>query len=190
MASTLPPAPGTVVGDVAILHHDLRASDHDREQAVALLKAHYADGRLSASELAWRSDTAYRAVGVGELRRLTSDLPAPARPRRPRRSPALPLSLLAFVLAAWLVTVPPEVTLALLADLLGACSARRLPARARVDPAAAGVRRLPADPRARELALATEQASRHKGVRRTVPRLEGWPFWTEPPASGSMHPSS
>lgn len=99
---------------MAILHHDLRASDHDREQAVALLKAHYADGRLSASELAWRSDTAYRAVGVGELRRLTSDLPAPARPRRPRRSPALPLSLLAFVLAAWLVTVPPEVTLALL----------------------------------------------------------------------------
>ena len=63
---------------MAILHRDLRASDHDREQAVALLKAHYAEGRLSRAELAWRSDAAYRAVGLGELDRLTSDLPARA----------------------------------------------------------------------------------------------------------------
>ena len=99
---------------MAILHRDLRASDHDREQAVALLKAHYADGRLSAAELAWRSDAAYRAVGVGELRRLGSDLPAPVRPRRRRRAPVLPLALLALALAAWLVMVPPEVSVALL----------------------------------------------------------------------------
>ena len=99
---------------MAILPHDLRAADRDREQAVALLKAHYADGRLSASELAWRSDAAYRAVGVGELRRLGSDLPAPVRPRRRRRAPVLPLALLALALAAWLVMVPPEVSVALL----------------------------------------------------------------------------
>jgi Domain of unknown function (DUF1707) len=95
---------------VAILHHDLRASDRDREQTVALLKAHFADGRLSETELAWRSDAAYRAVGLGQLRRLTADLPAP--PAR-RRAPVLPLAVLALALATWLVIVPLEVTLVL-----------------------------------------------------------------------------
>jgi hypothetical protein len=97
---------------VAILDRDLRASDHDREAAVALLKAHYLAGRLGDHELAWRSDAAYRAVGVGELRRLTSDLPVIARPRR-RRRPLLPLALLVLAAVAWLVIVPPEVSLAL-----------------------------------------------------------------------------
>ena len=45
--------------------------------------------------------------------RLTADLPAPPRPRRRRRAPILPLAILALALAAWLVIVPPEVTLAL-----------------------------------------------------------------------------
>jgi hypothetical protein len=66
---------------VAILQRDVRASDHDREAAVAFLKAHYADGRLAEDELAWRTDAAYRSVGVHELRRLTSDLPAAPPPR-------------------------------------------------------------------------------------------------------------
>ena len=99
---------------MAILQRDLRASDGDREQAVALLKAHYADGRLSDSELAWRSHAAYDAVGLGELHRLTADLPAPPRPRPRRRAPVLPLAILALALTAWLVIVPPEVTVALL----------------------------------------------------------------------------
>jgi hypothetical protein len=111
MSATLPAAIGTVGGGVAILHRDLRASDGDREQAVARLKAHYADGRLTDSELSWRSHAAYRAVGLGELQRLTADLPAPPRPRR--RPPVLPLAVLALAFAAWLVIVPPEVTLAL-----------------------------------------------------------------------------
>ncbi len=84
---------------MAILHRDLRASDRDREQAVALLKAHYAEGRLAEHELSWRSDAAYRAVGLRDLRLLTSDLPAAAaaappgarapacRPRRSRSPP-------------------------------------------------------------------------------------------------------
>ena len=97
---------------MAILQRDLRASDGDREQAVALLKAHYADGRLAEHELSWRSDAAYRAVGLRDLR--LPDLrpargPAAAPPRRPcSRSPSWLLAL-----AAWLVIVPPEVTLAL-----------------------------------------------------------------------------
>ena len=61
---------------MAILQPDVRASDHDRETAVALLKAHYAEGRLAEDELDWRSDAAYRAVGIRELARLTSDLSA------------------------------------------------------------------------------------------------------------------
>jgi hypothetical protein len=114
MSSTLPAARGTVVGDVAILHRDLRASDRDREQAVALLKTHYAEGRLSAAELAWRSDEAYRAVGVGELEWLTGDLPAAPRRRRTRVLPLTALGLLVLALAAWVVLVPPEVSLGLL----------------------------------------------------------------------------
>jgi uncharacterized protein DUF1707 len=96
---------------MAILQRDVRASDHDREAAVALLKAHYADGRLAEHELSWRSDAAYRAVGLRDLRLLISDLPAAPRRRRP---PVVPLALLVLAIAAWLVIVPPEVTLALL----------------------------------------------------------------------------
>jgi hypothetical protein len=99
---------------VAILHRDLRASDHDREHAVVLLKAHYAEGRLSAGELAWRSDEAYRAVSIGELEWLTGDLPAAPSPRRLPVLPIAALGVLAVMLAAWLVIVPPEVSLALL----------------------------------------------------------------------------
>jgi hypothetical protein len=99
---------------VSILQRDVRASDHDREAAVAFLKAHYADGRLSDHELAARSDAAYRALGVSELRWLTSDLPTAPRPRPRRRVPVLPVVLLVLAIALWLVTVPPEVTLVLL----------------------------------------------------------------------------
>ena len=93
-----------------ILNRDLRASDRDREQAVARLKAHYAEGRLADHELAWRSEAAYRAVGMHELERLLADLPGVGRRHH---SPALPLALLALAICAWLVMVPPEVTLAL-----------------------------------------------------------------------------
>ena len=108
---------------MTILQRDVRASDHDREAAVAFLKAHYADGRLTDHELAARSDAAYRAVGVRELEWLISDLPSAPPPPRPRRSPVLPVVLLVAAVALWLVTVPPEVTfvlfvLALVAVLL------------------------------------------------------------------------
>jgi hypothetical protein len=98
---------------MAILQRDVRASDHDRETAVALLKAHYTDGRLSDEELAWRSHAAYRAEGLHQLARLTSDLPRPLAPRRRRRPPYVALGILCIALAAWLVIVPPEVTVAL-----------------------------------------------------------------------------
>ncbi len=99
---------------MATLQRDLRASDRDREQVVVQLKAHYADGRLAHSELAARSDAAYRAVWVRELQWLLSDLPREVRQRRPRPPLALvPLAILILAVTAWLVTVPPEVSIAL-----------------------------------------------------------------------------
>jgi hypothetical protein len=53
----------------------VRASDNDRERAVAVLKRHYAAGRLDEDELESRVRRAYDAVWRGELRSLTRDLP-------------------------------------------------------------------------------------------------------------------
>jgi hypothetical protein len=117
MSATLPAEVATVRRGVTILKRDVRASDHDREAAVAFLKAHYADGRLAEDELAWRSDAAYRSLSVNELAWLTSDLPASPPPPRPRRW-VVPLVLLVAAIAAWLVVVPPEVTLGLLLVVL------------------------------------------------------------------------
>lgn len=56
----------------------MRASDQDRESAVAMLRDAYADGRLDLSELSDRAGAAYRARTWDDLRRLTADLPARA----------------------------------------------------------------------------------------------------------------
>jgi hypothetical protein len=93
--------------------YDVRASDLDRERVVEFLKAHYADGRLQHDELAWRTDAAYRAVGLSELDRLTADLPARVAPRRRRRFPLVTAVLLCALVVALLVVVPPEAWLAL-----------------------------------------------------------------------------
>jgi Domain of unknown function (DUF1707) len=70
----------------------VRASDEDRERAVADLKEHCAAGRLTLEELPDRVERAYAATTMPELADLTSDLPArlPARrelPRAPARKP-------------------------------------------------------------------------------------------------------
>ena len=103
---------------MTLQHRDTRASDLDREQAVAFLRAHYADGRLEAHELEWRSDAAYRAVGLRELDQLCADLPAlPVPVVRRRGERALGIALLIAALAVLLVVVPPELTIALVAVL-------------------------------------------------------------------------
>ena len=53
----------------------VRASDAERERAVAVLKRHYAAGRLSTDEFERRVKRAYHAEWRGELRRLMRDLP-------------------------------------------------------------------------------------------------------------------
>jgi hypothetical protein len=58
--------------------HDLRASDADRELVITLLSEAAADGRLTMSEHAERSERALAARTLGELVRLTSDLTLPS----------------------------------------------------------------------------------------------------------------
>jgi hypothetical protein len=60
---------------------DLRASDADREAAVARLRIAAMEGRLDAEELAQRVSSAYDAKFCTELALLTADVtPAPVAP--------------------------------------------------------------------------------------------------------------
>jgi Domain of unknown function (DUF1707) len=65
----------------------VRASDAERDQAAEMLRAGYAEGRLSRAELDGRLAAAYAAKTWADLRDLTSDLPgagsAPATRERP-----------------------------------------------------------------------------------------------------------
>ncbi len=69
---------------------ELRASDADREQVVAELREHAAEGRLTLEEFSERVEQAYGAKTVGELADVKRELPAvsalpAARPRRKAR---------------------------------------------------------------------------------------------------------
>jgi hypothetical protein len=58
----------------------LRAATADRERTVDVLKAGFAEGRLTQDEYNDRMGTAYNAKTYGELATLTADLPAGAMP--------------------------------------------------------------------------------------------------------------
>ena len=58
----------------------MRASSADRERAVDVLKAGFAEGRLTQDEYNDRMGRAYAARTYGELATLTTDLPAGASP--------------------------------------------------------------------------------------------------------------
>jgi hypothetical protein len=64
---------------------DLRIGDADREAAAALLREHYAAGRLTFDEFTQRLDATFAATTQGQLSSVTRDLPhvglpAAARP--------------------------------------------------------------------------------------------------------------
>ena len=62
----------------------IRASDGERDQVVAQLQRHFADGRLTHTELEERVGAALAARTRDQLRALTADLPgADMRPARP-----------------------------------------------------------------------------------------------------------
>jgi hypothetical protein len=87
----------------------MRASDADRDAALADLSEHFQAGRLTSDELDERTSRALAARTVGELRDLMGDLPA-ARPAAPlplpipggRRElvPTLVIVLIGLALAA------------------------------------------------------------------------------------------
>src|SRR5690625_2505382 len=56
----------------------IRASDDERDLTVERLARAFAEGRLDREEYDHRVDSALMAVRVGELGRLTADLPRPA----------------------------------------------------------------------------------------------------------------
>jgi Domain of unknown function (DUF1707) len=66
----------------------IRASDGERDQVVALLQRHFADGRLTQAELEERLGAALAARTRDQLHALTADLPgADTRRARPTMVP-------------------------------------------------------------------------------------------------------
>ena len=75
----------------------VRASDAERELAVALLQRNFADGRLTQAELEERAGAAYAARTRAQLGDLTADLP-PAPQRQARSGPVPDRRLLCVLL--------------------------------------------------------------------------------------------
>jgi hypothetical protein len=63
---------------------ELLASDADRERVAERLRGAAGEGRLTPAELEERLEGAFSARTEAELEPLVADLPAPARPSRPR----------------------------------------------------------------------------------------------------------
>jgi hypothetical protein len=68
----------------------VRASDTERDQAAEILRAGYAEGRLTRAELDERTGAAYAAKTRADLSGLTSDLPAAISPQQAHRRPPVP----------------------------------------------------------------------------------------------------
>ncbi len=70
---------------------DLRASDAERDETVALLREHAGDGRLTMDELDERCSAALAARTRGELAALLRDLPRPPQPAPGPSAPVAPV---------------------------------------------------------------------------------------------------
>jgi hypothetical protein len=68
----------------------LLASTAERDSAVEVLKAGYAEGRLTKEEYEARAEQAFTARTLGDLARVTADLPGGALDARPLRSVPAP----------------------------------------------------------------------------------------------------
>jgi hypothetical protein len=91
----------------------LRAAQADREQAITVLKAAYAQGRLTKDELEARAGQAFAARTYAELTALTADLPA--------ASPAAASPAATGSDAAWPRPSTPARTMAKAARRSGVC---------------------------------------------------------------------
>lgn len=61
----------------------LRVGDAERDEVTTALHDHFVQGRLTRDELDERLSTTLSARTVGDLRKVTRDLPGPAPDRRP-----------------------------------------------------------------------------------------------------------
>jgi Domain of unknown function (DUF1707) len=100
----------------------MRAAQADREQAITVLKAAYAQGRLTKDELEARAGQAFASRTYAELAALTADLPADlpaASPAAP--SPAAPSPAATGSDAVWPRPSTPARTMAKAARRSGIC---------------------------------------------------------------------
>ncbi|MFD5465609.1 DUF1707 and DUF4190 domain-containing protein [Kitasatospora sp. NPDC127059] len=72
----------------------MRASHADRDRTVDVLKAGFAEGRLSAEEYGQRHEAAARAVTYGELAALVADLPSGPMPAPLQAAQPVPATFL------------------------------------------------------------------------------------------------
>ncbi|MDX6391661.1 MAG: hypothetical protein QOJ73_2724 [Streptosporangiaceae bacterium] len=96
----------------------LRASDADRERAVEVLKAGYAEGRIPKDEYDTRLHHAYSVPTRGDLEQVTSQLPGGGPglygATAPRRTNSLAIASLACgvgQLVAWPLSTVPAIVL-------------------------------------------------------------------------------
>ncbi|WP_104816591.1 DUF1707 and DUF4190 domain-containing protein [Kitasatospora sp. MMS16-BH015] len=114
----------------------MRAAQTDRDRAVDVLKAAYAEGRLTAEEYSQRFDWASAAKTYGELAQLTADLPAgplgglpPGVPQTffpaaPPKAPTNPMAVASLVLGV--LCLPTMGLLGLPAVITGHIASRQL----------------------------------------------------------------
>jgi hypothetical protein len=88
----------------AACHPGMRAADADRERAVDVLRAGFAEGRLTRDEYDGRITAVRAARTYGELGTLTRGLPA--GPLQPRLSPVLKTNKRAIQALKWAVFIP------------------------------------------------------------------------------------
>jgi Domain of unknown function (DUF1707) len=91
---------------------ELRVGDAERDQVMAALHEHFAQGRLTQAELEERVDTALSARTAGDLSQVTSDLPQPAGAAEPvlrghhRHGPPLPLIVVGLLVVSAFMAGP------------------------------------------------------------------------------------
>ena len=106
------PGPGMFPGG----YGNMRASTADRERVIDVLKAAFAEGRLTQEEFEQRAGQTFSARTYAELATLTADLPAgplgilvPQPPAYPAPAPSRPMNKLAV--ASLVIALLPVIPL-------------------------------------------------------------------------------
>jgi hypothetical protein len=107
--------PGYPAGYQVRMHPSMRAASADRERAVDVLKAGFAEGRLTQDEYNDRMGRAYAARTYGELAALTADLPVGPLPAWPPAAYQQPTGTNSMAIASLVLGVAEFFTVGLTA---------------------------------------------------------------------------